>query len=382
MKRTLLPLCLAITGCNDHEQYAALIDPSLINHAPVIEALPPIKAVAGKTTKIKVVASDKDGDNLTYSIVNSPDWMSIENDVISITPSSEHAGKYTFKVKVSDGALTTQVDAPLVVNLPMTAIDPSLINHAPVIEALPPIKAVAGKTTKIKVVASDKDGDNLTYSIVNSPDWISIENNVISITPSSEHAGKYTFKVKVSDGALTTQVDAPLVVNLPMTAIDPSLINHAPVIEALPPIKAVAGKTTKIKVVASDKDGDNLTYSIVNSPDWMSIENDVISITPSSEHAGKYTFKVKVSDGALTTQVDAPLVVNLPMTAIDPSLINHAPVIEALPPIKAVAGKTTKIKVVASDKDGDNLTYSIVNSPDWMSIENDVISITPSSEHA
>ncbi|WP_274877327.1 Ig-like domain-containing protein [Vibrio harveyi] len=181
--------------------------------------------------------------------------------------------------------MTTQVDAPLVVNLPMTAIDPSLINHAPVIEALPPIKAVAGKTTKIKVVASDKDGDNLTYSIVNSPDWISIENNVISITPSSEHAGKYTFKVKVSDGALTTQVDAPLVVNLPMTAIDPSLINHAPVIEALPPIKAVAGKTTKIKVVASDKDGDNLTYSIVNSPDWMSIENDVISITPSSEHA-------------------------------------------------------------------------------------------------
>ncbi|AUW07457.1 Ig-like domain-containing protein [Vibrio campbellii] len=358
------------------------VDPDLVNHAPTIEALSTIKAVAGKTTKVSVTASDKDGDTLTYSLVNNPSWVSIQDNIISIAPSSANAGNHVFKVKVSDGVLTAEVDAALVVNLPMTPVDPDLVNHAPTIEALSTIKAVAGKTTKVSVTASDKDGDTLTYSLVSNPSWVSIQDNIISIAPSSANAGNHVFKVKVSDGVLTAEVDAALVVNLPMTPVDPDLVNHAPTIEALSTIKAVAGKTTKVSVTASDKDGDTLTYSLVNNPSWVSIQDNIISIAPSSANAGNHVFKVKVSDGVLTAEVDAALVVNLPMTPVDPDLVNHAPTIEALSTIKAVAGKTTKVSVTASDKDGDTLTYSLVNNPSWVSIQDNIISIAPSSANA
>ncbi|WP_207224052.1 hypothetical protein, partial [Vibrio vulnificus] len=72
MKKLLLPLCLSIAGCNDYNEYI-----TKNNHAPTIEALSTIKAVAGKTTKVSVTATDKDGDTLTYSLVNNPSWVSI-----------------------------------------------------------------------------------------------------------------------------------------------------------------------------------------------------------------------------------------------------------------------------------------------------------------
>ncbi|YCO02454.1 Ig-like domain-containing protein (plasmid) [Vibrio sp. VNB-15] len=109
MKRLLLPLCLSIAGCNDHDEYI-----TENNHAPTIEALSTIKAIVGKTTKVSVTATDKDGDALTYTLVNNPSWVSIQDNIISIAPSSAHAGNHVFKVKVSDGALSAEVDAALV----------------------------------------------------------------------------------------------------------------------------------------------------------------------------------------------------------------------------------------------------------------------------
>ncbi|WP_207224047.1 ImpA family metalloprotease [Vibrio vulnificus] len=215
-------------------------------------------------------------------------------------------------MKVSDSVLSAEVDAALVVNLPMTPVDPDLVNHAPTIEALSTIKAVAGKTTKVSVTATDKDGDTLTYSLVNNPSWVSIQDNIISIAPSVANTGNHVFKVKVSDSVLSAEVDAALVVNLPMTPVDPDLVNHAPTIEALSTIKAVAGEAISVNVMAFDVDSDPIYFSLTENPVFVSInaESGLMTLTPDYFDSGSYQFTVVASDEKLETARKITVVVS------------------------------------------------------------------------
>ncbi|MFZ3465650.1 putative Ig domain-containing protein, partial [Vibrio harveyi] len=106
----------------------------------------------------------------------------------------------------------------------------------------------------------------------------------------------------VSDGALTTQVDATLVVNLPMTAIDPSLINHAPIWEIKKLPIATVGDKYHFQVKATDQDGDEISYSIRNAPSWLSIDSKSgwIGGVVTEESLGDIELEVIASDDSLS----------------------------------------------------------------------------------
>ncbi|HDY8067688.1 TPA: hypothetical protein RQK90_004801, partial [Vibrio vulnificus] len=115
MKKLLLPLCLSILGCNN-DQSAEQDN----NHPPVLdsvnrEELSLVKVLTGRTTTISVLASDKDDDLLTYFLLDNPDWVSIDNNVLTIKPLSENLGTYQFKIIISDGTASTAVNVSLTV---------------------------------------------------------------------------------------------------------------------------------------------------------------------------------------------------------------------------------------------------------------------------
>ncbi|PSV17130.1 hypothetical protein C0W59_03210 [Photobacterium kishitanii] len=102
-------------GCNENNHV-----PDEINHAPMLEALSTINIAAGKSTTVDVIASDKDGDALTYSLVNKPDWVSIQDSIISIAPSHADIGQYVLNVKVSDGSLSAEMNTEEVPSIQLT----------------------------------------------------------------------------------------------------------------------------------------------------------------------------------------------------------------------------------------------------------------------
>lgn len=215
-------LFLLLSGCGGDEASSS----DITNRAPTINTLAMITAMEGKLTTVQVFASDQDNDDLVYSLLNHPSWVSIKGNMIFIRPSSEHVGSYTFKVQVSDGFLSDETNVNLVVSQSMIPVDPDLVNHAPTINALPAINAAVGRLTIKQVIASDQDNDTLTYDLVNNPNWISMENNLISIQPSSEHVGDHSFKVKVSDGHLSAETDMMVKVQ-PLAMLIPSNIPEA-----------------------------------------------------------------------------------------------------------------------------------------------------------
>ncbi|HEX9976923.1 MAG TPA: Ig-like domain-containing protein [Dehalococcoidales bacterium] len=136
---------MALSACAPH------------NNAPVITDVTaePGWVLPQGSAEVKCVASDPDGDELTYVWSASGGTISESGPVVRWT-APEAKGTYTITVKVADtngGEATKQI----VLNVSL--------NHPPRIESLsaaPPVIRQA-EGSMIDCVASDPDGDGLSY---------------------------------------------------------------------------------------------------------------------------------------------------------------------------------------------------------------------------
>ncbi|MBK9256791.1 MAG: T9SS type A sorting domain-containing protein [Saprospiraceae bacterium] len=168
---------------------------SAFTFAPRIKALEPENYIVekGSTVRIFCTAEDKDSDTLTYKWFSDTGQITgDESEAILTLP--ENTGSSKVKVIVSDPE--GNADS---LELLLTVVD--VINKAPVIHAL---SANTRYTTPqgevlIKCIATDANGDNLTYTWTSNAGSITGSDSIILWNaPSAE--GQYTITVSVDDG--------------------------------------------------------------------------------------------------------------------------------------------------------------------------------------
>lgn len=276
MKQILISALVILSGCNDSSSSKT---PSKFdeNHAPVIESIPNLKLEAGTERFLTITASDRDGDVLSYALANNPDWAVIRGNVVTLTPPISELGTHSFDVEVSDGEKESKANVLVA------------INHAPVVESMTDLVAEAGTESSVMITASDSDGDILTYTLIGNPDWVFVTENVLTFTPSFDESGTHSFEIEVSDGVLGSKAD--LVV----------AINRAPKVDSIPTVMVAEGKTKSLTIGAYDEDGDVLSYSLLDQPEWVTIENNVLTVMPEKDHVGEHYFNINVSDGVSTS---------------------------------------------------------------------------------
>lgn len=133
----------------------------------------------------QVMATDVDGDTLTYSISNAP----VNGDVVldsatgefTYTPYQDYNGEDSFEVMVDDGNGGTAVSK---VNLTVTPV-----NDAPVADD---IAVMTGMDTPIDGTfeATDVDGDHLTFAVVAEAEHGTVTinpNGTFTYTPDRSH---------------------------------------------------------------------------------------------------------------------------------------------------------------------------------------------------
>src|SRR5207245_235550 len=175
------------------------------------------------------------------------------------TPRSTQVGDNPIIVRVSDpyGGTTTQ---SFVVHV-------GAVNLPPAITSTPVVDATVYHSYTYAVRATDPDEDTpLTFTLVNSPpSWLGIDPNTGVVSGFPFYTGDITVSVRVDDGwgGTDTQTYTLHVHNQPP--------NQPPEISSDPGYDATVGEEYDYQVVASDPEGQPLTYSFVNPPAGMAI---------------------------------------------------------------------------------------------------------------
>ncbi|MEM9385018.1 MAG: putative Ig domain-containing protein [Pseudomonadota bacterium] len=337
------------------------------NAPPSIAGTPDSQVIAGESYVFEPSASDPDGDELTFSITNRPNWADFDavTGVLAGAPSEADQGPFpAIVITVSDGELADSLG-------PFTITVEAPPNEPPQISGTPPSQVVVAEPYRFEPTASDPDGDELTFTIASPPSWATFDTatGVLSGTPSETDQGVDAgIVIIVSDGELTDTL-GPFSITVEPTEEDEEEPppNEPPEIAGHPPLQVIAGERYLFEPTATDPDGDELTFSIVNRPDWAVFDTVTgnLSGTPSEADQGVDSgIVISVSDGELSASLSAFSIT----VAQQP---NEPPQISGSPQTRVVANEPYRFEPMASDPDGDNLTFSVVNRPLWASFDVD-----------
>ncbi len=190
-------------------------------------------------------------------------------------------GVYTFStadLSVRDMAFTTPTPAT---------------NQPPVISNPGNQTSAEGDAAALQLVATDPDGDVLTYSAVGLPAGLTLNaaTGLITGTPSFDSAGVYVVSVTASDGTLTDSES--FIWAITNTNRPPVIVNSGNQTNA-------EGDSVFLQLIAADPDGDVLTaYAIDTLLPGLTLNpvTGLITGTLSCESSGVYAVTFKVTDG-------------------------------------------------------------------------------------
>lgn len=328
------------------------------NRDPILAPPPEDKRSARTNTlyRIDAVASDPDGDPLTFSLPVAPQGMTVHPTlgVVVWTPTADQVGTHQVVLRVQDdkGGVAIQSFEIVV----------AAINSAPVVTSSPRGPATVGLPFVYPILAQDAENNPLTFTLETStpPDGLALSpEGQITWTPTEAQVGVHPLVVLVGDGANTVRHEFTL------TVVESS-VNEAPVVDVQARSTARIGTRYDALIDAFDPNGDPLTFTAITKPDGMTIDaaTGVIAWIPTDQQLGPHTIEVAVSDGRLDGTVTRTFSVEVL------SLIgNQAPRITSTPRLVATVDRLYTSHLAAIDADGDPLLWSLDTAPRGMSID-------------
>lgn len=290
---------------------------TLTNKKPAFAAATDTKTVnENAALAFTVVATDGDGDVLTYSATGLPTGATFNaaTGAFAWTPSYTQAGVYTVVFKANDGTVDSD---PLTITITVNDV-----NRTPTISLNPagPFTVAEGQLLTFDVVASDPDTDNtLTLSASGVPSGATFvaSTGKFSWTPLFNQAGSYTvlFTVKDNKNAVAT---VPATITVTNTNTPPSFAVAGA--KQMPDTTILGGKNLIFTYKAIDAEGDNISYYLQDpKPEGAIIvaSTGVFGWKPSNKQAGKWQIVVLASDGVFSTPSRIAYVTVIPDTKVE-----------------------------------------------------------------
>ncbi len=285
------------------------------NTPAIITSNPPVQAYVNKQYVYNVVASDADGDPITYSLRprTEVDDMAIDpvTGRLTWTPSQIPAGgMQRVYVRAADafGAGVEQI-----FDVQVLASEP---NDPPRITTLPPLQVDGGTTYTYDVDAVDPENGTIVYSLESGPANSSINSSTGIIqwaAPTNMIGQTATFKAVATDPAGLTHSQR--------WTIDIKQPNRAPTYGSSPLTNVTGGALYQYDVVVKDLDFDPLTYSLVGAPTGMTIDNNGrVRWQTAASNVGTVNFTIQVTDGRVTTPVSQPVSLSVTADLTDPTV--------------------------------------------------------------
>ena len=186
-----------------------LIPTGVVNNPPVANAQS-VTLDEDTTKTITLTAIDADGDSLIYTVVTQPTHGTLSGTAPNLiyTPNSNYNGTDSFTFKANDGKSDS--------NVATVSITVNPINDPPVLTTIGNKTVNEGSLLEFILLATDIDGDTLTYSASNLPQGATFDANTqkFSFRPKYDQAGSYAgVHFEVTDGTITDSEDITITVS-------------------------------------------------------------------------------------------------------------------------------------------------------------------------
>jgi len=332
-----------------------------VNQVPILGSIGAQNVNEGQLLSFTVSASDADGDSLTYTADPLPTGATFSGSSFTWSPGLDQSGAYTvtFTVTDSNGASDSEEVTVTVNN----------VNQVPVLGLIGSQSVNEGEPLSFTVSGSDADGGTLTYSATNVPAWASFNagSQTFSGTPGFSDAGSVTITFTVTDGTASDSEDVVITVNN---------VNQAPVLDLIGSKSVNEGELLSFTVTATDLDtGDTITYTADPLPAGATFSGSSFTWTPGLDQAGAYTVTFTVTDGTASDSEDVVITVN----NVE---VNHPPVLSPIGDRTIAEGSTLTIDIIASDEDGDPLTFTADPLPAGATFSGSSFTWTPGLDQA
>jgi hypothetical protein len=291
--------CYTGTGAESGYSNQVSTAPPAVNTPPVASngSLTISEDTSGNGT---LTATDVDGNSLTYVLVAGPG-----KGTVTITNSS--TGSYSYipnlNANGSDSFSFRAYDGSAYSNTATVAVTITAVNTAPVASS-GVMTAKGTQPATGKLVASDADGDPLTYSIVanGTKGTATITNastGTYTYTPNADANASDTLTFKANDGKADSNAATITVTittgNTPPVASDGNLL-------------VVQNSVASTLLSATDVDKDPLTYSILangtkGTVTYLNPRTGAFIYKPAKDTTGLDSFSYKANDGKADSNV-------------------------------------------------------------------------------
>jgi hypothetical protein len=324
------------------------------NLPPTLAAISNRTIAVGMALTITNVASDADGDQLSFSLgagAATNATINPTNGIFNWTPNQSQIGSNAFSVIVSDNG------SPSLTATQSFAVTVLASNNPPVLSAISDRTITAGVTLTVTNVATDPDSppEVLTFSLgsgaaTNSS--INATNGVFTWTPTQGQAGTNAFSVIVTDNGLPS-LSATQSFKVTVLAS-----NNPPVLTGISNRTIAVGMTLTITNAATDPDSPPqvLSFSLGTGAATnasINATNGVFTWPPTQGQIGTNGFSVIVTDNG-SPPLSATQSFNVTVVQS-----NSPPVLAAISNRTIAVGMALTITNVASDTDGDQLSFSL-----------------------
>lgn len=254
---------------------------------------------------LRPLATDVDGDMLTFSITQQPQNGMITGNAPNFVyrPKANYAGTDTISYRVEDGKGGMASSSVTITINPVN--DPPEINDAVV-------NTEEDMDVSINLMATDPENDQVTFTITQQPANGTLMGTAPSFQyrPNPNFVGSDSFKYKANDGKVDS-MEKTITINVGNNNDAPEWA--APTPDDMAVININEGDAFTLTLKADDPDGDTLTYGIEGRPDGAMFDSatGVMTWNPDYEDKGEYMLTLTVKDAGMPLMRQVTLKVNI-----------------------------------------------------------------------
>ncbi|PMM83469.1 tandem-95 repeat protein [Vibrio breoganii] len=332
------------------------------------------ESVTNTTVIATFVATDADGDELTYTLLNNDDGYFVLDGTNVVLTDAGVAAINNDELDLESLDITVKTDDGTYQSDSTDTADIMRVNdNAPEITVTAKDvteESVTNTTVIATFVASDADGDELTYSLLNNDNGYFVLDGTNVVLTDAGVAAINNDELDLESLDITVQADDGTYQSDHTDTSNITRVNdNAPEITVTAKDvteESVSNTTVIATFVASDADGDDLTYTLLNNDNGYFVLDGTNVVLTDAGVAAINNDELDLESLDITVQADDGTYQSEHTDTSGITRINdNAPEITVTAKDvteESVSNTTVIATFVASDADGDDLTYTLLNN--------------------